>query len=148
MKKLLYTCLITVLTISCNQEPATTDTTKWKEEIKKAETDFMQRCKEKSIAAAFEEFASENAIIKRGNDSLITGKEGIRNYYSAPHFKTATVQWGPDSIFVSGNGDMAWSYGKYAWVFRDSTGKQEQYTGVYQTIWQRQADGKWKYVWD
>jgi hypothetical protein len=114
MKKLLYTCLITVLTISCNQEPATTDTTKWKEEIKKAETDFMQRCKEKSIAAAFEEFAAESAIIKRGNDSLITGKEGIRNYYSAPHFKTASVQWGPDSIFVC----RQWRHGLELWKVR------------------------------
>jgi ketosteroid isomerase-like protein len=148
MKTILYSCLTLVLIISCNQQPVIVDKTKWTEEIKKAETEFMQRCKEKSIADAFEAFAAENAIIKRGNDSLITGKSGISHYYSAPHFKTARVQWAPDSIFVSDNGDMAWSYGRYAWVFRDSTGKEEQYKGVYQTIWQRQADGKWKYVWD
>ena len=49
-------------------------------EITKAENDFSAMASEKGIEAAFVYFAAEDAIIKRGNDSLIKGKEGIRHF--------------------------------------------------------------------
>jgi len=40
---------------------------------------FEKMASEKGLAEAFYYFADENAVIKRGNDSLIIGKENIRN---------------------------------------------------------------------
>lgn len=118
------------------------------QEITDTETAFMKACGEHGIANAFYEFADENAIIKRENDTLITGRSAIHGYYNKPFFSNATVEWKPDFIDVADSKDIAYSYGKYKWVFTDSTGAKSEYSGVYMTVWKKQADNSWKYVWD
>jgi len=123
-----------------------------KEDIKKeiylAEKAFEKMALEKGIAEAFYFFAAENAVIKRENDSLITGKENIRNYYEKRDLKDATVNWTPDFIDVSESGDLGYTYGKYIWKIKDKEGKIVEYKGVFHTVWKRQKDNSWKYVWD
>ncbi len=117
-------------------------------EVAKAERDFEKMAAEKGIAEAFWFFADSTAVIKRGQDSIIYGKQGIRNYYSAPYFQTATVKWSPDHVEVSPDGQLGWTYGYYTWQSKDSSGKTEEFKGVFHTVWKKQADGSWKYVWD
>lgn len=124
------------------------DTQKAKQEIEKAEKDFAQMAADKGIAEAFYSFAADDATIKRKNDSLIHGKESIKNFYSAPFYKTASVKWAPDFVEVSTQGDLGYTYGKYVWETKDSTGKVETFNGIFHTVWKKQADGSWKYVWD
>ena len=62
-------------------------------EIAAAEKAFEKMAAEKGIDSAFWFYADTAAVIKRGNDSLIKGKEGILNFYSASYFKTARVTW-------------------------------------------------------
>ncbi|HEX5651785.1 MAG TPA: nuclear transport factor 2 family protein [Chitinophagaceae bacterium] len=119
-----------------------------KTEIAAAEREFEKMAAEKGIAEAFWAFADSSAVIKRQNDSLIRGRDNIRNYYSSDFYKTATVKWAPDFIDVSEKGDMGYTYGKYLWQSRDSSGKLNEYRGVFHTVWKKQADGSWKYVWD
>lgn len=121
---------------------------KAKLEIKQAENDFEKMAADKGIAEAFWFFADSDAIIKRQKDTLIAGKNNIRLYYSTPYFKTAAVKWVPDFIDASENGDMGYTYGHYVWQSRDSTGKIIESSGVFHTVWKKQSDGKWKYVWD
>ena len=121
---------------------------KAKLEIAKAEKDFEQMAADKGIAEAFWYFADSNAVIKRRNDTLIRGKDNIRNYYSADYFKNASVKWSPDFVEASGNGDLGYTYGNYVWQSKDSSGKTEESKGVFHTVWKKQKDGSWKYVWD
>ena len=121
---------------------------KSQQEIAQAEKDFEKMAAEKGIAEAFYFFADSGATIKRQNDSLIKGKENIRNYYSAEFFKKASVTWSPDFIDVAQNGDLGYTFGKYNWQSKDSTGKVNEYKGVFHTVWKKQNDGTWKYVWD
>ena len=108
----------------------------------------MKYRKEKGIAEAFWYYADSNAVIKRKNDSLIKGKEAIKNFYSDNFYKTATVSWSPDFIDVSGNGDLGYTYGKYLWQSKDSSGKINESRGIFHTVWKKQKDGSWRYVWD
>ena len=117
-------------------------------EIEKTEKDFKSAIATLGAAEAFFLYADSNAVILRENDSLIKGKAAIRNYYARPLFKGASVNWEPDFSEVSISGDMAYSYGKYVWILRDSTGKENEYKGLYHTIWKKQTDGSWKYTWD
>lgn len=117
-------------------------------EIVRAEKAFETMAAEKGIAEAFWFFADSAAVIKRGQDSLIFGKEAIRHFYSAPYFKTATVKWAPDFVNISESGDMAYTYGKYTWSAADSSGAVQESKGAFHTVWKRQSDGSWKYVWD
>jgi ketosteroid isomerase-like protein len=116
--------------------------------VRQAEKDFETMAIEKNIAEAFWYYADSNAVIKRQNDTLIHGREGIKNYYSADYYKTASVKWSPDFVESSLDGTMAYTYGKYTWQFKDSSGKVSEFKGVFHTVWKKQNDGSWKYVWD
>ncbi|MCU0435552.1 MAG: nuclear transport factor 2 family protein [Bacteroidia bacterium] len=117
-------------------------------EIRAAEKAFETMCAEKSVAEAFYFYADSQAVIKRQNDTLITGREGIRNYHTSTFYKTAKVKWSPDYVDASESGDLGHSYGRYEWTYTDTSGKVSKYPGVYHTVWKRQKDGSWKYVWD
>jgi ketosteroid isomerase-like protein len=110
--------------------------------------DFEKMAADKGIAEAFWFFADSNAVIKRANDSLIHGKENIKNFYAADFYKSATVTWSPDFIEVAEDGDLGYTYGKYIWQSKDSTGATKEFRGIFHTVWKKQKDGSWKYVWD
>ena len=119
-----------------------------KQEIEKAEKDFAQMAADKGIAEAFYFFADSNATIKRQNDTLIHGKDAIKIFYSTPFYQKATVKWSPDLVEASPDGDMGYTYGRYVWSSTDSAGKPITFNGVFHTVWKKQPDGSWKYVWD
>ncbi len=118
------------------------------QEIAAVEKSFEKMAADKGIAEAFWFFADSNAVIRQGNDSLIHGKEGIRNFFDTPNFKNATVTWTADFIEASESGDLGYTYGKYEWRSKDSTGKISVNHGVFHSVWKKQKDGSWKYVWD
>ncbi len=103
---------------------------------------------ELGIAEAFYFFADTNAVILRENDSLIIGNENIRNYYESKNLSNAAVNWSPDFIEVSDCGTLAYTYGKYIWKTRNESGESIEVNGVFHTVWKKQKDGSWKYVWD
>ncbi len=133
--------------ISCNSEKEM-NLDAIKAEIEKTETNFNKACTEKGIDVAFHEFAAENAVIKRENDTLFSGKENIKNYYNKPVYKSAKVSWKPDVIEVSEDGTMASTFGKYEWIIINEEGKETIFTGIFHTVWKRQKDNTWKYIWD
>ncbi len=139
--------LLVVLIGSCHSGSGN-GKNKAKQEIAQAEKDFEKMAAEKGLAEAFWYFADSNAVIRRVNDSLIRGKESIRNFYAANRFKTAIVKWSPDFVDASSAGDLGYTYGKYTWQSKDSTGKVNESQGVFHTVWKKQKDGSWKYVWD
>lgn len=117
-------------------------------EVFKTEDDFKNLSLTEGISVAFYTFADDNAVIKRENDTLIRGKENIKKYYSNSKFKKVSVTWKPDFIEVSKDGEMAFTYGKYIWTVTDSLGNNKDFKGVFHTVWKKQKDGSWKYVWD
>ena len=129
-----------------------TDTSNLREQAKKeivqAEKDFEKMAGEKGIAEAFWYYADSNAVIRRSGDSVIKGKEGIKKFYSTDYFKTASVKWSPDFVDAAERGDLGYSFGKYIWEARDTSGKLTQAKGIFHTVWKKQKDGTWKYVWD
>jgi ketosteroid isomerase-like protein len=140
---LLSLCL---LILSCKPHSKIIQKEQAIQEINKAEKDFDKMASEKGIAEAFWFFADSNAVIRR--DSLIVGKENIRKFYSTEFYKSATVTWSPDHTDAAESGDMGYTYGKYIWQSKDSTGKTNENRGIFHTVWKKQKDGNWKYVWD
>ena len=144
MKTVILLILSSLFISSCQKS---VDLGQIKQEIISTEASFQTMAHDKGIAEAFAHYADENAVIKRENDTLIIGKEAIRNYYLNKKLTTATVTWKPDFVEVSLDGTLAYTYGKYQWkINEDNTIKE--YKGVFHTVWKRQDDGKWLYVWD
>lgn len=148
MKKSNLLIFIMFLLLSCNSKTEIQSQMALNEEVLKAEDDFKNLSQSKGIAEAFYTFADENAVIKRENESLIRGKENIKKYYENPNYKNAFVTWKPDFVEVSKDGEMAYTYGKYVWTFTDSVGNKKDFKGLFHTVWKKQKDGSWKYVWD
>ncbi|MBN2862750.1 MAG: hypothetical protein JXN62_06285 [Bacteroidales bacterium] len=143
LKFLIFMISISVL-LSCRHS---TDNNTAREEILHTEKAFETMASEKGLAEAFYFYADQNAVIKRGNDSLISGKENIRFYYinnSGPEVK---LSWTPDFIGVSDCGTLGYTYGKYLYTTLDSTGKIQESKGIFHTVWKKQ-NNEWRFVWD
>lgn len=119
-----------------------------KKEIVATEKAFQKMTADSGIAKAFYYFADVNATILRENDTLIIGNENIKNYYSQKESKNTSVEWAPDFIDVSADGSLGYTYGHYRWQIINPTGDTAVFAGVFHTVWKRQPDGSWKYVWD
>jgi ketosteroid isomerase-like protein len=118
------------------------------EEVRKIEKQFEGDLNKMGAEFAFEKYAAPNAVIKRQNDSLIYGPKAIKQYYSNDMYKTAKAFWAPDYIDISQDGTMAYTYGKYQWKMSGKSGEVQEYSGIFHTVWKKQPDGTWKYVWD
>jgi len=118
-----------------------------KNDIIKTEKGFEKLLNEKGFSEAFYHFASDDAVIHRGG-KLIKGRESIREYYEKQSLDNATLTWTPDFVDVAGSGDLAYTYGKYVYTAKDSAGREENIEGIFHTVWKKQQNGDWKYVWD
>jgi len=148
ISKFFIYCLIFICFFcSCQTTPVNLKE-KAKQEIEQSEKDFLKMSTDKGIKEAFTFYADTDAVVKGNNDSLIKGKDAIANSYSSPGINNSSVTWSPDFVDASEDGNLGYTYGKYIWRSKDSTGKVSEFKGVFHTVWKRQKDGSWKYVWD
>ncbi len=121
----------------------------WENEIRDAENAFSNLAQEKGIADAFLTYADDNAVLMR-NNKLIIGKEAIQSDFANKEeiLKSLNLKWAPDFVDVSSSGDMGYTYGEYEMTKTDSLGNSQIETGIFHTVWKRQEDGSWKFVFD
>jgi ketosteroid isomerase-like protein len=116
------------------------------EEIKRTEANFAKMVKQQGVATAFLHYAADDAVLYR-NNKLISGKPAIEDYFMKNDmlYSNVDLDWLPDKIDVSKSGDLAYTYGKYQMINLISGEKSE---GIFHTVWKRQRDGQWRFVWD
>ena len=148
LKCLFYLSLVLVL-FSCSVEIEKDSAEKWKSEILETEENFAKMAGEEGISRAFMTYAAEDAVLMR-NNKLVIGKKNLsvlfENQASKP--KDEKLSWKPDFVDVSTSGDLAYTYGQYTYSYTDSIGTIVESEGVFHTVWKRQADGSWRFVWD
>ena len=115
--------------------------------IYNTEKSFQKMTAVDGIAQAFSHYAAEDAVINR-NNNLVKGKSNIFSFYDNQVYRNAKVDWEPEKIVVSDSNDLAFSHGQYHWQIPDQNGELQSYRGIYLTIWKKQDDGSWKYMWD
>lgn len=120
---------------------------KYKNEIMATEIAFNKMATKDGMKAAFLFFADENAVLKRG-ETLIKGKPAIAQYFDDNPVNFKTFTWLPDFIDVSNTGDMAYTYGPYQYEILGKKGELKKGRGTFHTVWKKQKDGQWRYVWD
>ena len=141
--------LLVPVLFSCNTEPGKDKMERWKQEIADTELSFAEMAEEVGISEAFLSYAAEDAVLMR-NNKLVIGKENLKvlfeNQASKP--QDEKLRWKPDFVDVSMSGDLGYTYGQFTYSYTDSTGTSIESTGVFHTVWKRQADGEWRFVWD
>lgn len=139
--------LLTFTIISCIMNKPQKTSEQLKKELIQVEHDFAAMAKEKGMADAFLAFAAEDAVLNR-NDKLIKGKDAIKAYFEQQTLVNVQLTWEPDFVDVAASGDLGYTYGKYTFSATNSNGEPVHAIGLFHTVWKRQNDGSWKFVWD
>ncbi len=136
-----------MVVISCKYSAPMNITENYKSEIAAAEDSFCRMAEKNGLAEAFYYFADDKASVLRG-EKIISGRDAIKGYYSNQNLEGVSLVWTPDFIDVSPDGKMGYTYGKYTYSRKDPSGNSEVSKGIFHTVWKKQPDGSWKYVWD
>lgn len=96
---------------------------------------FARMAREEGQWDAFREYAAEGAMIHGRN-----GPVPASAIYNSADEPEEAVQWAPRAIWMSCDGVTAVSSGR----FRDADGL----VGTFVTVWQRQSDNEYRYVYD
>ena len=125
------------------------DMEKVKEELLKADRDFSNLSLEKGSVEAFYSYMADDGIVlpKKGHPVNKDKYWEIIYQEKAAEVKT-TLTWEPIMADVSESTDIGYTHGKYELKTTDSTGAKNTTYGYYITIWKKQADGSWKFVFD
>ena len=137
-----------MLLSSCTVEIEKDSLEKWKNEIVQAEMNFSAMAAEKGIPEAFISYAAEDAVLMR-NNRLVVGKQDLIAYLENQPSKAMDekLSWKPDFVDVSASGiwaiPMATStiHIKIHWLHR----RKQRF---FHTVWKKQDDGSWKFLWE
>ena len=135
-----------VLVYSCQVPVSPKSHETLKSELFAVEKEFCDMAQSEGVQNAFVHFAADSAVVQR-KSQLVKGKESIKHQYeSFP--RDVKLLWKPDFADVSTSGDLGYTYGKYTYTTTDSLGHTTQSEGIFHTVWKRQPDGQWRFVWD
>jgi ketosteroid isomerase-like protein len=148
LKSVIILLLICSIYFSCNNKESDQITMeKYKREIRDTELAFAKLAKEQGLKVAFTTYAADDAVINRGNN-LIKGRKAIEDYYDNQNLDNVKLEWDPEFIEVAESGDLGYTYGPYTFTSVDSSRKETKSKGIFHTVWKKQVDGKWRFVWD
>jgi len=148
MRIVLWLGVIIMLSASCGRSDNRSRSPEtYKQEIRETEMEFEKMAADSGLAAAFAYFAADSGVVN-ASDSLFIGKEAIHSFYQGWAGNDMRLQWSPDFVDVSASGDLGYTYGKYIFSYKDSLGRLVQSNGIFHTVWKRQQDGTWRFVWD
>ncbi|MDH3649524.1 MAG: nuclear transport factor 2 family protein [Saprospiraceae bacterium] len=133
--------------LACTGEVKTIDLQQVEQDIVKVEEAFSAAVVEVGIKQAFLSFAADDAVMVRGN-RVVEGKEAIAAFFDQSTMQNVQLEWTPDFVDVAEAGDMAYTYGQYTYAATDTAGAQVTSLGIFHTVWKRQSDGGWKFVYD
>jgi ketosteroid isomerase-like protein len=146
MNKLFIGSLLVVFLFSCQNSGQQSEI--WKKEIIDTERAFSEMAKSEGVPKAFITFAADEVVVLRSN-KLIKGKNALKaSYEKGMASENFSLTWKPDFVDVSASGDLGYTYGKYVYTAIDSLGNTKSSEGIFHTVWKRQQDGSWKFVWD
>lgn len=139
---------IILVSVGCSSKPSEAQLSSWKDEIRATEKAFSDLAQTAGIPKAFSTYAAPDAVILR-NDRLIKGISDIEKHLNATENSSSnSLTWSPEFVEVSNSGDLGYTYGNYIYTTVDALGNTKVYKGIFHTVWKRQKDGKWRFVWD
>ncbi|HSR66220.1 MAG TPA: nuclear transport factor 2 family protein [Xanthomonadaceae bacterium] len=100
-------------------------------------------------AQAFAEHVAAGAAFDAGGPAPLHGRDAItRAWAPIVAGKDLRLEWYPARTTVAGAGDLAWSTGPALIEQRAPGAKQRYLLGRFRSVWQREADGGWRVLFD
>ena len=116
------------------------------ESLRAAEISFATSVAEQDIES-FGSHIDPDAIFMGGRP--LAGREAILEAWSV-YFQDGgpTLEWHPEDVVVRANGKMGISKGPYTLRARTPDGREQIQKGSFASIWELQADGTWRVIFD
>jgi ketosteroid isomerase-like protein len=115
----------------------------WKAELMAADQAFAEAIGEGGLSLWADFFTEDGAMIQEGAGE-IRGTEAIRAASEASAGAITSFTWAPDRAAVSTGGDLGYTVGHFRTTAMGPDSVEMLRTGLYVSIWRRQADGSWK----
>lgn len=133
-----------LITLSCSGR---VNVEQQKADLMETDRAFSAASAELGTPEAFKRFMGDSATLLRDGSYPITGRDAIGSLFSGWP-SDAKLTWEPVFADVSGSGDLGYTIGEYLYTAVDSAANEISGRGYYITIWKKQVDGTWKYVFD
>ena len=127
-----------------NSQPKITDD---KNALFNIDREFSKFSEENGIFKAFTSYMDNEAVIYRDKQEPFKGREAITELFKNSA-TTSQLIWEPTFADIDTNGNLGYTRGKWTYTATDSNNVISEATGYYVTIWKKQTDGSWKYVFD
>lgn len=149
MKLQLLPFILLMFFIACHRHSEHNIVETSKNEILTTERKFAEMSEKEGILKAFLFYAAEDAVLMR-NNKLVKGKKSLRSYFEENEKSNNEISltWSPDFVEVSKSGDLGYTYGNYVVNYTDSLGVVTSEEGIFHTVWKKQKNGDWRFVWD
>jgi ketosteroid isomerase-like protein len=120
---------------------------KLKADLVRTEKEFFEHAATHGFNAGLHAYMADDAFIA---NSLVLGRDAQSARIKGEQGKATTranvIHWKPLRADVSNSGDLGYTWG-VAEAGPTKEGPFKPY-GIYATIWKRQPDGKWRFVFD
>ncbi len=127
---------------------------KLKAELAQTERAFCALAARSGIAEAFlanmapECFLPERLGLTRAEFAARVAASRARSGQKEGPNPAFQLTWEPLQVDVSADGTLGYTWGRYEATERAPDGKTTATPGIFVTIWKRQPDGSWKFVYD
>ena len=116
------------------------------EALLQADRDFNKATAEKGLEG-WMQFMADDVILLRGKP--VFGKEAVRatikTDWDDPEY---SLTWEPKRAEIFKSGKMGNTSGRWTYKGKNQKGEKITLQGDYLTVWQTQADGSWKVIYD
>jgi ketosteroid isomerase-like protein len=132
---------ILFLIISCNNNLKRSE----KGQLMKADRDFSALSLREGMHRAFLEYVADSGVMLRDKSYPLEGRKAIADIFAGRSDTSFILTWEPVYEKIASGGDLGYTYGYFTSRIK-ATGEEGR--GTYLTIWQKQPDGRWKFVMD
>ena len=116
-----------------------------KMEIIETDKAFSQMSIEQGAYVAFTAYADNDAVKLQNSSEPVMGLEAVRRSMEGAK---GTLKWNPFFADAAESEDLGYTIGDWELILQDQLGVSHHSKGNYVTIWKKQTNGKWKWVFD
>ena len=109
--------------------------------------DFSALSGKKGSVYAFHAYMADSGrVLPRSAEPM--GRDIFAQMLSESGDHESRLTWEPLYADIAASGDLGYTHGRYLQIETGTDGKATETRGFYVTIWKRQPDGSWKFVFD
>jgi ketosteroid isomerase-like protein len=111
-------------------------------EIIEADNAMSEMATKEGFNKTLLQYADEDVIKPAEGELPIVGKTALQQAWAGKK-DNSSITWQPVRALASASGDMGYTFGIWKYAAKDTI-----MYGNYCTVWKKQADGKWKFIFD